>query len=294
VEKKDGTDPRVALLGTGLLGGPIARNLVRRGFTVTVWNRSPEKATALVAEGCKAANAATDAVADADVVLAVLADGEVTWQVLVEDAVLAAMRPGTVLIQSGTIGLEATRRLAEACDERGLGFLDAPVSGSQLPAEAGDLVILAGGELAAFVAARQVLEAIGRETVVAGGAGAGTALKIVVNAWLLTTTQALAETLALAESIGCDPEAFFRAVDGGPIGMPYVELKGRAMVARSFLPAAFPLRLLGKDATLAVEAGRENGQRLPGLEAITRAAAELTEAGHGEEDMAALFIGLRP
>jgi 3-hydroxyisobutyrate dehydrogenase len=294
VEHTDEEAMRVAVLGTGLLGAPVARNLARQGFSVTAWNRSSEKVEALAADGCFVASSAADAVAGARAVVTVLADGEATWRVLVEDGALAAMEQGAVVIQSGTIGLDPTTRLAGACAEAGVSFLDAPVSGSRQPAEEGSLVILAGGDEPAFVAAQKVLDAMGRETVEAGGVGAGTALKMVVNTWLLTATQALAETLALAEAIGCDPEAFFRAVTGGPIGMPYVDLKGRAMVDRQFRPAAFPLRLLGKDASLGVEAGRENGQALPGLEAIARAAAALTEAGHGDDDMAALFLGLRP
>lgn len=291
-EEMEDASSRVAVLGTGLLGGPVAANLARRGFAVTVWNRSREKAEGLAADGCLIAVSPAEAVAGADAVISVLADGEATWRVLVEEGALAAMAPGAVLIQAGTIGLEATTRLAAAAAEAGVLFLDTPVSGSRQPAEEGELVILAGGEPAALEAAHGVLEAMGREVVEAGGVGAGTALKIVVNTWLLTTTQALAETLALAEAIGCDPDAFFRAVDGGPIGMPYVELKGRAMVARQFRPTAFPLRLVAKDATLGLEAGREHGQILPGLEAVAEQARTLVSDHHGEDDMAALFLGL--
>jgi 3-hydroxyisobutyrate dehydrogenase len=285
--------PTVAVLGTGLLGAPVARNLRRHDFAVRVWNRTAEKAATLAEHGCEPAASPADAVRGAAFVISVLADASATERVLLDDGVVDAMDSDAVLIQLGTIGIEPTERLASIADERGLAFLDAPVSGSQQPAEEGSLVILAGGRQDALDRAAPVLEAMGRQTVHAGDAGAGTRLKLVINAWLVMTLESLAETISLAEAIGTAPEAFLRAIEGGPIGMPYAQLKGSAMIERRFTPPAFPLRLTAKDATLSRDAGLSHGQPLPVLEAVIAHAQRAGRLGHEESDMAALFLGAR-
>jgi 3-hydroxyisobutyrate dehydrogenase len=279
----------VTVLGVGLLGSPVAVNLRRCGFDVTVWNRTAEKATTLAAEGCRPCVVLSDAVAEADAVITLLTDGAATEQVLVEGGALEAMRRDALLVQSGTIGIAATRRVAAAAAAAGITMVDAPVSGSRVPAERGELIVLAGGDSAGRALADPLLAAIGKRTLWAGGVGDGMRLKLVVQTWLVTVLEALAETVALAETAGLDPAFFLQAIADGPLDLPYAHLKGGAMRDRAFTPA-FPLQLVPKDARLARELlGDDASKVAPMLDLVLERAATAIADGHGDDDMAAIF-----
>ncbi len=280
---------RVTVLGAGLLGSPVAANLARCGFEVTVWNRTLAKAQALALNGCRPCRELAEAVAEADAVIALLADGAATEQVLQGDGALSAMRRGALLLQSGTIGMTSTLRVARAAAAAGVTMIDAPVSGSRGPAERGELIVLAGADVKDRATAEQLLAAMGKRTLWAGGVGDGMRLKLVVQTWLLTVLEALAETIAVAESSALDPALFLQAIDGGPLDLPYAHLKGGAMKDRSFEPS-FPLTLVPKDAALAREAVGEDASRIaPMLDLVLERAAAAITAGHGQKDMAAIF-----
>jgi len=172
-----------------------------------------------------------------------------------------------------------------------MGYVDAPVLGTKQPAEQGKLAVLASGPDEALERCRPVFDAVGAKTLRLGEAGAGTRLKLVVNHWLLALVDALAETIDLAEAIDVDPQRFLEAISGGAIGPPYADLKGKAMIERSFEPASFPLALAGKDAGLVAEAAERHGCRLGLLPAIEERIGRAVERGHGEHDLAALFAG---
>ena len=280
---------RVALLGTGTMGAPMARRIAERAFgEVTVWNRSREKAEPLAEAGCVVAGTVAEAVSGAGAVVVMLSDGDAVLEVLGE--ALPAMDDGAILVQTSTVGLDATEAIAGRTAERGITLLDAPVIGSREPAENGQLVVLASGPDEAIDRCGGIFEAIGRQTHRLGEAGDGTRLKLVVNTWIVSMTESLAETLALGESLGVEPSRFLDTIRGGPLDAKYAQAKGGLMASREFEPASFALSLAAKDARLALAAAARSDLDLPVLDAASRQMADAVEAGHGAKDMAAMFL----
>jgi 3-hydroxyisobutyrate dehydrogenase len=275
----------VAVLGTGIMGAPMARNIAAAGFETRVWNRTRQKAEGL---GATVADTPADAVSGADIVLTMLADGSAVESVMTEGGALDAMRDDALWIQSSTVGIAATERLMQLARERGVTFVDAPVLGTKKPAEDGALVVLASGPDDARDRAQPVFDAIGSRTINVGEAGAGTRLKLVVNSWIVDMLGALAETIALAEALDISPDLFFEAISGGAMDAPYAHMKGGMMLKREF-PPSFPLDLALKDARLVVDAARENGADPAVAQAVVRLLERASELGHGDEDMAAIY-----
>jgi 3-hydroxyisobutyrate dehydrogenase len=296
---------RIAFLGTGTMGAPMARNLGAAGLDVTAWNRTAERAEGL---GVTVAATPRGAAAGADVLVTMLADGPATEAVAggaggpagaaggaavggpagAGGGALTALAPGAVWIQMSTVGVPAADRLAALAAEHGVAYVDAPVLGSREPAEAGELVILASGTAEQRERCAPVLDALGRRTVWLGQAGDGSRLKVVVNAWLMATTAALGETLALADALGVDPQGFFDVTDRGAIGALYTELNGASMVAREF-PLRFPLVHATKDAALALEAAGDAAGEMRVLGATHAQFARAEALGHGTRDWAAVI-----
>ena len=276
--------PSIAVLGTGAMGAPMARNLARAGHDVSAWNRTREKAEALRADGIDVADDPVDATDGADVVMTMLADADAVLMVAEE----AHLRQGQIWWQASTIGLEGNERCAELAAEAGVALVDAPVLGTRQPAEDGKLVVLASGPDDALDACAPLFDAVAARTMRLGEAGAGTRLKLAVNSWVLAVTQGAAETIALAEALGLDPSLVIEAVDGGGLDLPYFRMKAKLMMDREF-PPSFALALAAKDARLVVDAAERHGADLAAARAI---AARMTEGaqGHGDEDMAATYL----
>jgi 3-hydroxyisobutyrate dehydrogenase len=282
--------PTVAVLGTGTMGAPIAANLLAAGFPVSVWNRTRSRAQPLTDKGARLADTPADAAAAADIVLTMLADGDAALHTMISpEGALAAMAPGSVWVQMGTIGVEWSERLSEVAGRHGLIFVDAPVLGSDGPAWEGQLVVLASGPDAARKRVQPLFDTIGRRTLWLEPAGNGMRLKVSLNNWLVTQVEAAAETLALVETLGLDPHLLVDLMDDGPLGSPYAVAKANAMLARDFTPG-FPLRLAFKDAGLALTAARDRELELPLTDAVTRRWADAIAAGHGDEDVSSAFV----
>ncbi|MEU9591406.1 NAD(P)-dependent oxidoreductase [Streptomyces sp. NPDC048219] len=281
----------VSVLGTGIMGAAMARNLARAGLTVHAWNRSRDKAEPLAADGVLIADGPEEAVRDADVVLTMLYDGPAALDVMRRAA--PGLRAGAAWVQSTTAGLDAVADLAAFAREHGLVFFDAPVLGTRQPAEAGQLLVLAAGPAGARDTVAPVFDAVGSRTVWTGedgAAGSATRLKLVANSWVLAATNAVGEVLALAQALGVDPDGFFDAIAGGPLDMGYLRAKAGLIRDGALTPPQFAVTTAAKDARLIVEAGERNGVRLDvaaaGAERLERAAAQ----GHGGEDMAAAYF----
>jgi 3-hydroxyisobutyrate dehydrogenase len=281
--------PTAAILGTGTMGEPMARNLLRAGIAVHAYNRSPERAAGLAEEGAEVHDSPEEAVAGADVVATVLSDGDATLEVA--GAALPRTRDGAVWAQMGTVGLDATGRCAKLADEQGVAFVDAPVLGTRQPAEQGALVVLASGPQELGDRLAPVFDAVGSKTLWLGPAGAGTRLKLVCNTWVLALVEGLAESFALADRLGVDPEQFFTAIDGGPLDCGYARIKGQAIENGDFTPA-FKLVHAAKDARLVAEAAAAEDLELPMVDAIAAALQRGSEAGHGDDDMIASYLAL--
>jgi 3-hydroxyisobutyrate dehydrogenase len=286
----------VAVLGTGIMGGPMAANLVSAGWDVRVWNRTREKAERLVDRGAHLADAPARAAAGADFVLTMLADGDAVEDVMSgEDGALGAIDDDAVWLQMSTVGIDATERLSALATDRGVAFVDAPVSGTRQPAERGELMVLAAGPEALRPRCAPVFDAVAQEVRWVGEEpGAGSRFKLVLNAWLLSLTETLSETIELARALGVDPAQFLDAVDGGPLGFGYAQLKGKPMIALAFDEVAFPLAMAAKDARLVRDAVARAALTLPFLAALEDQYGRAVELGHGDEDLAAVHHAVRP
>ncbi|MFF9624475.1 NAD(P)-dependent oxidoreductase [Streptomyces griseosporeus] len=286
------TDTRtVSVLGTGIMGAAMARNLARAGHSVRVWNRTRAKAEPLTADGATVAGTPAEAVRDADVVVTMLYDGDAALDVMRDAA--PALRPGTAWVQSTTAGLDSVPALAAFAREHGLVFYDAPVLGTRQPAEAGQLTVLAAGPVEERPKVVPVFDAVGVRTVWTGedGAEAGaTRLKLVANSWVLAATAAAGEALALSKALGVDPQRFFELIAGGPLDMGYLHAKADLVLGDRLTPPQFAVATAAKDARLIVAAGEANGVR---LDVAAASAARLERAaaqGHADEDMAAAYF----
>jgi 3-hydroxyisobutyrate dehydrogenase len=270
---------RVAFLGTGIMGAPMARNLVAADHEVRVWNRSREKAEGL---GAGVADSPAEAAEGAEVVVTMLADGPVVESVM-EDVSLGGDQ---VWWQASTVGIEPTERLQGMAGEAA--FVDGPVLGTKQPAEKGELTVLACGPGRDRLG--PVFDAVAARVVDLGDeVGAGSRLKLVLNAWIVALVEGLAETVAFAEGIGVDPRKFLEVIDGGPLGPAYAQLKGKAMIERSFDPS-FTLSLAAKDAGLVAEAAAAAGMELPLPGLVRDQMRKAIDSGHGDKDMAATFL----
>ena len=312
---------RVALLGTGVMGVGMAQSLLRAGHQVTVWNRSREKAEPLAADGATVVDQAVDAVAGVEVVITMLYDTDSVMSVMAE--VLPVMaRPstgsggvvgsgsavgsgsvvgsggmvgsGSVWVQTSTIGVEGTERAAALAAEHGIAFLDAPVLGTKQPAADGQLVVLAAGGSSLQQRVEPVLDAIGARTLwVSEQPGDGSKLKLAANAWVASVTAATAQSIALTRNLGLDPALFLAAIKGGPLDLPYAQLKGGAMIAGEF-PASFALDGVTKDLGLITEAAAASDTSTELLAALTGRFAAASAQGFGEADMAAEVAAFSP
>ncbi len=284
------TADAVAVLGTGIMGSAMARNLVAAGLRTTVWDRSPEATAPLAAVGALVAASPQDAVADARVVITMLPNADAVRSVMFDHG-LAAFASGAVWAQMGTIGVTATAELDGLLSRvrPDVMFVDAPVSGSKGPAETGQLLILASGPDAAQAITAPAFSAIGRKTVWLGQAGQGSRMKLVVNAYLSFLIEGVAEALELGSQLGIDPADLDAVIEGGPLDAPLADAKLHKIARGDFTPE-FPLEWALKDVDLAIAAG--NGTRLPMLRALSSQWRLAVEAGYGRDDVSAARLAL--
>lgn len=273
----------VAVLGTGIMGAPMVRRLAAAGAHVRAWNRTGARAEALAGPGVPVAEDPASAVHGADAVLTMLADDAALR------AVVAAARPalhrGLLWVQTSTVSPATMAELGDVASAAGVQFVDAPVLGTRRPAERGELVVLASGPDAARPATDALLEPLAQTIRWVGDVGAGTALKLVVNHWIVGLVGLPAETLDVAAATGVGGAAFFDAIDGSAMAPPYVRLKGDATLAGEH-PPSFPLRLAVKDVGVVRDALGAGGP--PVLEAVAARYEAALAAGHGDEDLAAV------
>jgi 3-hydroxyisobutyrate dehydrogenase len=281
----------IALLGTGTMGFGMAQVLLRAGFTVRVWNRHAVKAEPLAGKGAVVASTSTEAVQGADVVLTMLYDADAVLDVMTRAQ--GGLDPDVLWLQSSTVGLAGTKLLAAFARQHHLALLDAPVLGTKKPAEEGALVVLASGDPDLRERAEPVFEAIGSKTIWVGNeVGPASALKLVCNAWVGTITAAVGQSMALAAGLGLDADLFLTAIKGGATDTPYAHVKGAQILAEEF-PPSFALDGAIKDLDLILAAADEAKINDSILTAVRAAYGQASSAGHGQEDMAAVYHALR-
>lgn len=280
---------QIAILGTGIMGAPMARNLLAAGFEVRAWNRTTEKARPLADDGATVAESPEEAASGADILLTMLADAEAVADPA--ERALGSLSDGSIWVQTSTVGIEGNDRLSGLAANRGVTYVDAPVLGTKQPAEQGQLVVLASGPRDAEQRCAPVFDAIGSKYMWLGEAGAGSRLKLVVNNWIAGLLGTLGETVALARATGVDPQRFLESIGGGPLDLPYAHVKGKMMLDGDY-PTSFSARLARKDMGLVLDAARSGGLEPSITEAVARYFENAIEAGHGEEDMAAILEGV--
>lgn len=278
--------PSVAVLGLGAMGHAFAANLVKNGFTTSGWNRTKSRGKDLISAGLKLADSPEEAVSQADVVIAMLANGETTETVLAEAQ--SALKQGAIVVQMGTIGVEATEKLIASFQQHrpDVVFLDAPVSGTKTPAENAQIVILASGDRERAADAETVFAAIAKGTKWLGEAGKASRMKLVVNAWLISMVQGLSESTQMAKEFGFSPDDLWSVLEGGPLAVPYV--KGKLeMIKEGTYDPQMHLTWALKDVNLALEAAKNS--ELPGLSLISDVWREAVDAGYGEKDLSVVY-----
>ena len=285
------SQPSVALLGTGIMGTGMARNMLKAGIPLRVWNRTGSRAEPLAAEGAAVCSDPANAVRGADIIVTMLSDGPAVFEAMT--AAGPGLTPGQIWVQAATVGLAWLDELAELGRDRALVLIDAPVLGTRKPAEQGQLTVLAGGPDGASDSIRErvrpVFDAVGRQTVWLDEVGAATRLKLVANSWIAALNVAVGETVALAEALDVAPETFLEAIRGGLADSAYLHLKARAIIDDDYTPS-FSVALAGKDARLIKEAGEAAGLQMDVATAAAERFARAAELGHGEDDMAAAYF----
>ncbi|MEU3304538.1 NAD(P)-dependent oxidoreductase [Streptomyces sp. NPDC006678] len=273
----------VAVLGAGALGAAMASRLGETGHEVRLWNRTEERARAVAddAAGVTAVSAVGDAVSGASVVITVLRDGDAVAEVMADT--IDRLDVDAVWVQASTVWPRSADALAGLARDHGVGYLDAPVSGSTTPARQGKLVWLAAGTEDALAQARPVLDDLGSSVLHVGTGTEGSAVKLAVNAWMAASTVAMSDVLALCDALGVDHATFVRVLEAGPLAMPYELQKVGLMDDASYAPG-FAVQLALKDIDLAAAAAAPS----PLLQIVRDRLESTVEAGHENDDLAAV------
>jgi len=287
--------PTVAVVGAGRMGGAMVGTLRRAGIEVLVFNRTRAKAEAVAeATGARVAGTAAEATAAAGVVISSLADDAAVVEAYGgPEGVAAGLRPGTVALESSTIDPRTVRALRPLVEERGASLLDAPVSGSVVLVERGELTVMVGGDAAALERARPVLDALAASVFHVGELGAGATMKLVVNAILHGLNLALSEGLVLAEKAGVARTAAYEVLAASAVAAPFVHYKRAAFERPAETPVAFSLDLAAKDLDLALGLAERAGATMEQAATNRRVVRAAIAAGLGDADLSALAVYLR-
>jgi 3-hydroxyisobutyrate dehydrogenase-like beta-hydroxyacid dehydrogenase len=281
-------EPTVGLIGLGLMGKPMARNLLKARFPLLLWNRTRAKAEDLIHEGARWGESPRQLAAQVDILLTIVSDPPALEGVLWgAEGALAGLRKGSVLIDSSTVSPDLARRAASACAERGSDFLDAPVTGGDWGAKKGELVFMIGGEGRVLERVQPVLSALGKKFFHLGPTGAGQTTKLAMNLILALEVDAFAEALALATASGVPGERLLEVLQSSMGRAPLLDIKAPLMLKGDYTPS-FPLRLMHKDMGLALDLARQHGISLPAAAAAYSAYSAVKAAAKEDVDYAAV------
>jgi 3-hydroxyisobutyrate dehydrogenase-like beta-hydroxyacid dehydrogenase len=281
--------PTVGFIGLGLMGQPMAQNLLRGGYPLIVWNRTQSKADELVRAGARRAATPDEAAAEADVLITIVSDPPALEQVLWgAHQAMENLRRGSLLIDSSTVSPDLTRKVADACRKRGVDFLDAPVTGGTWGAQKGELVFMVGGNPESLERARPVLETMGKKIFLLGPNGAGQTVKLGMNLLLALEVNAFAEALALVTTAGVPAERLVEVMQSSMGRAPLLDVKAPLMLKGEF-PASFPLRLMHKDIRLALELAREHSVALPAGQAAYATYTRVKDSAKDDPDFSAVM-----
>lgn len=279
---------KIAFLGLGIMGHSMATNLVKAGHDVTAWNRSPGKKV----DGAKMAATVRDAVANAEVVWICVSDTKAVEEVLFgKNGAFDALPKGVIVADSSTILPEASQKIAARVRERGGDFVDAPVTGSKIGAAEATLIFIAGGKKTTVDKLAPLFKAMGKQVIYIGENGKGLAAKLAMNLMIALIYEGFVEAITLADKLGVDQKALFSLIQSSMVRSGVVDYKMPFVEKRDFSPN-FPLRLMHKDIRLMLEAAKQVGVELPGLETIKGIYDDAHAAGRDDLDYAATLMNI--
>jgi 3-hydroxyisobutyrate dehydrogenase-like beta-hydroxyacid dehydrogenase len=290
MEKKT---PHVGFVGLGIMGMPMARHIQSAGYPVRVFNRTASRMGAAEAFGAVPSRSVAQLAESSDVLITILTGPEAVRAVMEgPDGALAHARPGQIWIQMSTLDISSTRAFARAAQEHGVDFVDCPVTGSKVQAEAAELILLAGANPATLKSVRPLLLTLGKTIIEAGTPGAGTALKLCMNLIVAQMTTALAEAVTLAEASGVDPAHIFNALKASPaLNCGYFSIKAPGLLKKEF-PAAFTLDNMAKDVGFMLKEAAALGAQIPVTEAVKALLAKAQGQGLGGQDLSSVALAL--
>lgn len=277
---------KIGFIGTGVMGSPMVQRLLAAGHQVTVWNRTPEKAQPLQAFGAQIALTLADVARDVDALMVVIENGAAVRQVLLSSELLAQLKPGQTVVDLSSIAPEDAQHIAHQLAARNLFYVDAPISGGPDGAVAGTLAIMAGGDAQAIERLRPALECMGRLTHV-GPSGAGQTVKLLNQTISSTVIAAVSEVMLLVQRLGLDPVQFRAALTGGFADSKILQIHGKRMTERNFVPGGH-VRTFLKDLNNAAAIIAGQGLSFPVADLARSYFAELQATGHGEDDIASI------
>jgi len=282
----------VGFIGLGIMGEPMALNLVKAGYRVSVYNRTHEKTESLEQAGARVASTPSEAAQKADYVMSIVSDSQASEEVILgKDGVLQTIKPGAIVIDSATISPVVSRRLACATAGKKAKFLDAPVTGSKHGAEKGELTFMIGGERETFERALPLLKVLGKKHIYCGAHGAGLSAKLAQNAIQSTMVEIFCEGFVLAAKSGVRPEVMMEIVQNSMARAALTDFKAPFIFKGDFTPY-FPLKWMHKDVTLAMEAAFAQGVPMPVTAAVKEVYASARAQGKGDLDYAAIVTFL--
>jgi len=295
---------KIGLIGLGLMGRPMGMNLLKAGHRLTVWNRTASRADELVAAGATSARTPREAAADADVLLTIVSDPpaleEVLWGASAggrgvgpSDAALPALKSGSIYIDSSTVSPDLARKIAAACAEKGVRFLDAPVTGGDWGAKKGELVFMIGGDEQTLKAVEPILGVMGKRWFLLGPNGAGQTIKLAMNSILALQVEALAEALALVTAAGLSGEKLVEVLQSSMAHSGVLDVKAPNLLKGEYAPS-FPLRLMYKDISLALDLAAKLGVTLPAASAARETYGKVKAAAKEDLDYSAVMKFWRP
>jgi 3-hydroxyisobutyrate dehydrogenase-like beta-hydroxyacid dehydrogenase len=282
----------VGFIGLGIMGQPMALNLLKAGFRVSVFNRTREKAVELEKAGARVASSPADAARDADFVMSIVSDSAASEEVMLgKEGVLQTVKPGAIVIDSATISPVVSRKLACHLAGKQASFLDAPVTGSKHGAEKGELTFMVGGEREVFERAMPVLKVLGKKHIYCGTHGAGLSAKLAQNVIQSTMLEIFCEGFVLATKAGVKPETMFEIVQSSMARAALTDFKAPFIFRGDFTPY-FPLKWMHKDLTLAMEAAFAQGVPMPTAAAVKEVYGAAKAQGNGDLDYVAVITFL--
>jgi 3-hydroxyisobutyrate dehydrogenase-like beta-hydroxyacid dehydrogenase len=280
---------KIGFIGLGLMGQPMALNLRKAGFAVTVWNRTASRADELVAAGATLAKSPKEVAGASDFLITIVSDPpaleEVLWS---PNGAMQSLKPGATYMDSSTVSPALVRKIAAACAERKVNFLDAPVTGGDWGAKKGELVFMVGGEATTLSAAEPVLGVMGKKWFHLGPHGAGQTIKLAMNLILALQVDALAEAIALVSGAGLEPEKLVEVMQSSMARSGVLDVKAPNLLKGEYKPS-FPLRLMHKDLTLALDLANQLGVPLPATAAARETYSSVKGAAKQDLDFSAVM-----